>query len=99
MNAAWRVRLTQQAEQDYFEIIKWTIETFGPRQAGLYAETILLAVDVLYSGPDVPGAKVRDEIESGIRTLHVARNGRKGRHFVVFRVAGDHIYRCAAVSA
>ncbi len=33
------------------------------------------------------GARQREDIGPGIRTLHVARKGRKGRHLVVFRVA------------
>ena len=37
------------------------------------------------------GAKARDEIAPGVCTLHVARHGRKGRHFVVFRVAEGKI--------
>ncbi len=34
---------------------------------------------------------MRDEIGMGIRTLHVARQGRKGRHFVAFSVSEGHI--------
>jgi toxin ParE1/3/4 len=45
--------------------------------------------NTLKDGPDILGSKVRDEIEPGIRSLHVARLGRKGRHFVVFRLGGD----------
>lgn len=29
------------------------------------------------------GAKARDDIDPGIRTLHVTRQSRSGRHFVV----------------
>ena len=29
----------------------------------------------------------RDEIIPGIRTLHVERHGRRGRHFLVYRAA------------
>ncbi|HQV12847.1 MAG TPA: hypothetical protein PKW52_16025, partial [Nitrospira sp.] len=36
----------------------------------------------------VIGVKERPEIGSNIWTLHVARNGRKGRHFIMFQVAG-----------
>lgn len=35
------------------------------------------------------GANVREDIGPGIHTLHVARQGRKGRHFVVFRPAPE----------
>ncbi len=47
-----------------------------------------IAIEALEKGPDVLGAKARDDIQPGIRTLHVARQARAGRHFVVFRVAG-----------
>src|SRR4051794_28045690 len=89
MSGAWAVRLGRQAEQDYLEILQWTARTFGDAQAMAYAETISVAIQALYDGPEVPGARARDEILPGLRTLHVARHGHKGRHFVVFRLGGD----------
>lgn len=91
MTPVWTVRLGQQAEQDYVEILEWTTKTFGEGQACTYAETMALAIEALAGGPDVLGAKARDDIHPGIRTLHVARQGRAGRHFVVLRVTGSHI--------
>ncbi|WP_137890871.1 type II toxin-antitoxin system RelE/ParE family toxin [Ramlibacter sp. 2FC] len=91
MSRAWTVRLGHQAGQDYFEILRWTTKTFGEVQAKTYAETISLAIQALRDGPEVLGAKARDEIEPGMRTLHVARQGRKGRHFVVFRAGAGQI--------
>lgn len=89
MNPAWRVRLTQQAERDLHDISRWTAEHFGARQAKIYAETVTLAIEALKDGPDILGVKLRDEIAPGICALHVARQGRKGRHFVVFRVGAE----------
>jgi toxin ParE1/3/4 len=91
MRQVWTVRLGQQAEQDYVEILQWTTKTFCEGQANTYAETMALAIEALEGGPDVLGAKARDDIQPGIRTLHVARQGRTGRHFVVFRVVGSDI--------
>ena len=88
MSALWNVRLGRQAEQDYVEIVQWTVKTFGVGPAEIYEETISLAIQALTVGPEILGAKARDEIGFGIRTLHVARLGRKGRHFVVFRLGG-----------
>ncbi|MDR2189232.1 MAG: hypothetical protein LBE62_14500 [Azonexus sp.] len=34
--------------------------------------------------------KKRDDLGPGIRLLHVARKGRKGSHFIVFRASGEH---------
>jgi toxin ParE1/3/4 len=84
----WEVRLASKAEQDFFEIVQWSAVNFGQQQAVAYAETLSLAISALAEGPEVLGAKRRDEIGNGILTLHVARQGRKGRHFVVFRVGG-----------
>jgi toxin ParE1/3/4 len=91
MNLAWHIRLAGQAEQDLLDITLWTAENFGTRQAEHYAKTIALAIEALNDGPEILGAKVRDEIGAGIRTLHVARQGRKGRHFVAFSVSEGHI--------
>ena len=41
----------------------------------------------LLEGPTIVGARERREIGKGVCTLHVARGGRKGRHFVLFRVS------------
>lgn len=91
MSRAWTVRLGHQAERDYVEILQWTTKVFGEVQAKTYADTISLAIQALRDGPEVPGAKARDEIEPGIRTLHVARQGRKGRHLVFFRAGAGQI--------
>ena len=91
MKPVWTVRLGRQAEQDYVEILQWATKTFGEGQARTYAETRARAIEALEEGPDVLGARARDDIQPGIRTLHVASQGRAGRHFVVFLVAGSVI--------
>lgn len=91
MSRKWQVRLGRQAERDFIEILRWTTQTFGESQARTHAETISLAIEALGRGPDVVGAKVRDDIQPGIRSLHVARQGRAGRHLVVFRAARSKI--------
>ena len=91
MSLAWQVRLAGQAELDLLDITLWTAENFGHGQAEHYAETIALAIEALHDGPDIPGSKVRDEIGMGVRTLHAARQGRKGRYFVAFSVSEGHI--------
>ena len=80
-------------EADFEHIIQWTSERFGDTQAIVYAETLSMALMALTEGPDIIGAKARDEILKGLFSLHVARQGRKGRHFIMFRLAprGDVI--------
>jgi toxin ParE1/3/4 len=87
----WRVRLSTAAELDFANILKWTTENFGVRQSRLYRDTLLQAIGALANGPDVAGSKPRDEIMRDLRTLHVARLGRRGRHFLLYRVAPGRI--------
>jgi len=84
----WCVELTLDAERDFAEIVRWTRKTFGAWQAQTYKATLREALKALHSGPNITGVKRRDDLGPGIHTLHVARNGRKGRHFIVFRTGG-----------
>lgn len=43
------------------------------------------AMEALTAGPRIVGARERSEAAEGLLTLHVARGGRKGRHFVLYR--------------
>ena len=93
----WRVRLGAAAEIDFANILKWTTENFGARQARLYRDTLVQAIGELGNGPDVAGSKARDEIMLGLRTLHVARHGRRGRHFLLYRIAAGTIIEIVRV--
>jgi toxin ParE1/3/4 len=81
-----RVRLGAVAEVDFANILKWTSENFGTRQARIYRDTLLRAIAELGRRPNVAGSKARDEIMPGLRTLHVARHGRRGGHVLLYRV-------------
>jgi toxin ParE1/3/4 len=87
----WRVRLGAAAEIDFANILRWTTENFGARQSRLYGDALLQAIGELGNGPEVAGSKARDEIMRGLRTLHVARRGRRGRHILLYRVAPGRI--------
>ena len=82
---SWRVRITATAQEDYQDILQWTVDQFGLNQARTYAETVTATLEDLCAGPGVLGVKVRSEIGPNLYTLHVARKGRKGRHFVMFQ--------------
>lgn len=85
------MRLARQAQQDITDILTWTADHFSAQQAEVYAETLTQALEALLEGPEVIGAKRCEDIAPGIYVLHVARLGRRGRHFVVFRPAGDKL--------
>ena len=76
-----------RSELDFPNIVKWTAENFGARQARIYQKALVQTIAELAEGPDVAGSKARDEIMPGLRTLHVARHGRRGSHFLMYRVA------------
>jgi toxin ParE1/3/4 len=85
----WRVRLGAAAELDFANILKWTTENFGALQSRAYRGTLVKAIAELSDGPDVAGSKARGEIMPGLRTLHVARRGRRGSHFLIYRAAPE----------
>ncbi len=85
----WPVRLTAAAEADFQDILRWTVKQYGEAQARVYAETLSTALEALAAGPTVIGAKTRNDIAKGLFTLHVARHGHRGRHFVMFRIGHD----------
>jgi toxin ParE1/3/4 len=86
---AWIVRLANAAAADQAALITWTTEQFGAAQARVYGETLSAALIALRFGPATAGVKRREEIGKDLCTLHVARAGRRGRHFILFRVHAD----------
>lgn len=89
MSVAWKIEQTSRAKQDHAGIIRWTAEHFGLHQARIYNETLNRALAALRDGPDTLGVKQRDDLAPGILSLHVAQGGRKGRHFIVFRIRDE----------
>jgi toxin ParE1/3/4 len=83
------VRLAASAEAEIGEILRWTARHFGEGQARIYAGTLGAVLEELGEGAEALGAHPRDDIAKGLFTLHVARHGRKGRHFVIFRIGRE----------
>ncbi len=87
----WRIRLAAPAETDFRRIIGYTEEQFGARQAAVYRALIRDALVTLEHGPDIPGSVARDDIHAGLRTYHIARRGKRARHFILYRAGDGHI--------
>lgn len=85
MRRSWRVWLAEGAERDFFNILRWTAEQFGKRQARVYETTLRNALKALASGPNALGCRERPDLGVDVASLHVARQGRKARHLIVFR--------------
>lgn len=83
----WQPRLTDKAERDLKDIVRWTRETFGNQQASIYREVVLKAMRVLENGPEPIGSRPREDLSPGLRMLHVTRGSARGRHFLLFSVS------------
>lgn len=82
----WSVRLTDAAAFDLEEIGSWTAERFGLEQETRYAQLIADAFKLLRDGPNAVGIRPINNTSEALLRLHVARSGRPGRHFLIFRV-------------
>jgi toxin ParE1/3/4 len=82
----WTVRLSETAEADYDDVLRWTMTRFGDAQAASYGDLLAMTLARLERGPTIAGVRQRDEIGVGLRTLHV---GRRGRHIILFRIGTE----------
>ncbi len=81
------IHLTAAAEADIGRAVRWSARLFGATQARVYAQTLALALEALIETPtSAIGVNDRGDIGKGLMSLHVASRGRKGRHFVIFRI-------------
>jgi toxin ParE1/3/4 len=83
-----RIVLSALAENDLANLATWTAENFGQKQAEVYIDALLDTIDELSAG-EPARSKARDEIAIGLRTLHMAKPGRRGRHLLVYKAADD----------
>ena len=62
---------------------------FGEHQTSAYRELLLDALASLQTGPDTVLSRARDDVRPGVWFLHIARRGRHGRHYLVYRATGE----------
>jgi toxin ParE1/3/4 len=85
------VSLAAAAQTDLDNIAAWTTENFGPSQAGNCIEAILDTIDELTAPKSPSRSLARDEIAKGMRTLHMRKRGRHGRHFLLYSETADEV--------
>jgi toxin ParE1/3/4 len=85
------VSLAAAAQTDLDNIAAWTTENFGPSQAENYIEAILDTIDELTALKSPYRSHSRDEIAKGMRTLHIRKRGRRGRHFLLYSETADEV--------
>jgi toxin ParE1/3/4 len=84
MRGKRRVSLAAAAQTDCDNIAAWTAENFGPAHAEVYFEAILDTIDEPTAPASSSRSVARDEIATGLRTLHMRRRGLRGRHFLLY---------------
>ena len=82
----WTVCLAARTAQDVEDILDWTFVQFGPFKLEAYTNVINGALDTINAGPQLIDVRRCPELGDDIATLHVGRQGYKGRHQAVFRV-------------
>jgi toxin ParE1/3/4 len=85
------VFLATAAQIDLDNIAAWTSENFGPTRAETYIEAILDTIDELTAPTSPPRSIARDEIATGVRTVHMRKRGRRGRHFLLYSETADEV--------
>ena len=89
--SGWTVRLGAEAEKDFARILAYTADTFGDKQASVYKAALIDAIAALAAGPDLLGSVSRADILPDLRSIHVARHGRRGRHFIMYRAKPEQV--------
>jgi toxin ParE1/3/4 len=87
MTGRWTVQLSDVAKSDLRRVVDWTADHFGDGQARGYARAFVELLKELATGPDISGCRRRDDIATGLFTVHIARRRRKGRHLLMFRIS------------
>ena len=62
---------------------------WGAEQRQRYRTLIGDGLKALLDDPDHPASRARHEILPGVRTYHIAKPGRPGRHLIVYRIGPD----------
>lgn len=76
-------RLSEFAEQDLAEILRYTIKTWGMKQGVAYFQLLAVARNRIVDNPVLAGSKSRDDLAKGCRMFRV------GKHLIFYRTVGD----------
>lgn len=80
----WTIRLSDEAEADFLDIIQWTWTEMGERQAAVYAAALSATIGGLGRGRKAVGVRSRADVDEGLFDLRV-RARRGGRHLLMIR--------------
>lgn len=85
-----RHELTEPAERDIRDILRNTMQMFGPQQVQAYARIIECGIELVSEDPDRPGSIERAELAAGVRLLHleIAARRRGGAAHCLYYMKG-----------
>jgi toxin ParE1/3/4 len=83
--------ISDEALGDIEAISDWTVDRFGPRQAGQYLDAIKSALTRVRKDPFDVASRARGDLLSGWRTFHLGRVRRRARHVVLYAVTDEQI--------
>lgn len=89
MATPFKIRVSPQAERDIEEVLAWTLDNFGEGKRAEYESLIRLALKEVAHNPDI--GRSRPELHERARTLHIARPGKRARHFFLLRIVDDNL--------
>jgi toxin ParE1/3/4 len=89
------IRLLPAVERDIELALLATLRRFGVRKYDEYRALIRQAIRDIQADPDGPQSKRRSEIHRSARTFHIARRGRRARHFLLYRISEDGVVEFA----
>lgn len=75
------LKLTRLADQDFDQILDYTMVTWGESQFRKYRDLMFEASAAVTDDPFLVKSKARDDLYQGIRTFPV------GRHFLIYRIS------------
>lgn len=85
----FQIRISKQAQSDIEEVLAWTLREFGERKYDEYRALLKQALIELAGDPE--SARRRPELHKSSRTFHIARRGKRARHFFLLRIADDGV--------
>ncbi|WP_206476473.1 type II toxin-antitoxin system RelE/ParE family toxin [Microbacterium sp. KRD172] len=93
--------LAPAARADIVDALEWSVKNFGDTVRDGYEALIIAAINLIRDDPTVLGSRERDDLATGLRTLHLracrdevspaVRRIASPRHFVVYRQVGKVI--------
>jgi toxin ParE1/3/4 len=82
-----RLVISASARRDIANVLDASVQGWGAAQGRNYRLLIEQALNDLLQQPEHPASRARDEIQPGLRSFHIARQGRPARHLILYRLA------------